>query len=269
MKFITIILTALSMLFLPAQSPAPSPRYTPKLPPPPCSISPPLSPLFLGTASGGALDATPAAPPANALTTPGPNLWITVMTNIASVDLITLHMVNVEIKDGTTSTFPTPNGGLPTAGNFAGGSTYSLLVPTGWAGRVAFNKAGSPIVGDESLIEDSYMMQKNTSLNYPLGDVDVSYVDGYTYPITCKCRASGPKLTGCVDPKLWQQGKDCPGVGAGGACRNPIRDEKMITYAHEWFAPCAGRLYTFPMDDKANSNGQCQSGTVDCEIHPK
>ncbi|KAK0741864.1 hypothetical protein B0T21DRAFT_283077 [Apiosordaria backusii] len=80
-----------------------------------------------------------------------------------------------------------------------------------------------------------------------------------------------PFLSGCDDPKLWQQSLACPDLNVHGACRNPHRDrdEGQITYAHEWFKACQGEAYTFPKDDEANSNGECQSGIVNCQILPK
>ncbi|KAK3998159.1 hypothetical protein QBC44DRAFT_386475 [Cladorrhinum sp. PSN332] len=217
------------------------------------------------TASGGALDPTPAAPRPGAQTTPGPDIFTFAFTNLAGEDLTTLHVLNAD----PSITYTPPINGIPIPGVFAKGSTYSILAPTGWAGRVAVNKAGSAITGWESLIEGSYHIPPTSNQTYPYGCVDVSYVDGYTYPIICKCRATNKFLSGCIDPKLWSQAKPCPDVGEHGACKNPYRLEKEIGHAHEWFAPCAGRAYTFSKDDDATSNGDCQSGTMDCEIHPK
>ncbi|KAK0662539.1 hypothetical protein QBC41DRAFT_359591 [Cercophora samala] len=78
-------------------------------------------------------------------------------------------------------------------------------------------------------------------------------------------------LSGCDSPKLWSQSIACPDKNDHGACRNPHRDleDGQIKYAHEWFKACQGRAYTFPKDDAANSNGECQSGIVNCQILPK
>ncbi|KAK4168252.1 hypothetical protein QBC43DRAFT_341537 [Cladorrhinum sp. PSN259] len=180
----------------------------------------------------GALAPTPHAPPVGARTTQGPDIFTFAYTNLAGVDLTTTHD---KIPDA-----PTPIGGMPGPGIMKKGATASILAPTAWAGKIP----------------------------WPYGVVDVSYVDGYTLPIICKCRAAGVFMGGCIDPKLWQQSLPCPSNNGQGACKNPHRGTDA-TEAHRWFAPCAGRAYTFDGDNTATHNGLCQSGTVDCEIHPK
>ncbi|KAK3998162.1 hypothetical protein QBC44DRAFT_363689 [Cladorrhinum sp. PSN332] len=186
----------------------------------------------------GALAPTPVAPPADARTTP-----------------------KAPMNPGVS----TPIGGQPGPGIMKKGATASILAPTGWSGRVSFNEADKRIQGDESLIEAGYTVQTKP---WPYGVVDVSYVDGYTLPIICKCRSTGAFTGGCIDPKLWQQSLPCPNDNGQGACKNPHRGIDA-TEAHPWFAPCAGRAYTFDADNTATHNGICQSGTVDCEIHPR
>ncbi|KAK4204694.1 hypothetical protein QBC40DRAFT_249766 [Triangularia verruculosa] len=228
-----------------------------------------------GTALGGALDPHPKIDPDSPVTglTAPPN-WKIRVTNKAGVSLTTLHVKNAPKSTGLPD-LPDPIGGIPPPGNMAPESVFEYAVPTGWSGRIAFAEAGKLIVGDESLIEASFEVQvdeKNVPIvNYALGDIDVSYVDGYTFPIMCSCAADNRFLSGCDSPKLWGQSIACPDKNPHGACRNPHRDKDQgqVTYAHEWFKGCQGRAYTFPKDDKANSNGQCQSGTVNCQILPK
>lgn len=145
------------------------------------------------------------------------------------------------------------------------GAVASAVAPTGWAGKISFNVAGKKVVGDETLIEAAY---KLTTESWPYGIVDVSYADGYTVPITCKCRSTGRSLSGCVNPKLWQQSLPCSSPNGEGACKNPMRGIGTKV-AHPWFQPCQGKAYTFDDGNEAVSSGECQSGIIDCEIHPK
>jgi hypothetical protein len=73
------------------------------------------------------------------------------------------------------------------------GATGSFAVPTGWAGNIAINKAGSAITGDDSLIESSFVVADGDTV--AVADVDVSYVTGFTVPVTCSC--AGRVVTGC------------------------------------------------------------------------
>ncbi|KAK0741865.1 hypothetical protein B0T21DRAFT_283359 [Apiosordaria backusii] len=152
---------------------------------------------------------------------------------------------------------------MPPPGDWPAGAVNTAVVPTGHAGRIAFAKKGKIINGWESLVE--YSLIKDKKLGFGVGDIDVSYVDGFTYPILCTCK--GVRLSGCYD-NLWTQGKTCPEENGQGACKNPHRMKKDIDHAHEWFKLCEHKAYTYSKDDQANSNGKCQSGTVECEIMP-
>ena len=140
--------------------------------------------------------------------------------------------------------------GCPGPGPLATSATTDIVFPTGWAGRMI---VGKKIKDGASLIEGS-----TTGWN----DIDVSYVDGYSVPITC----SNDKevLTGCnID--LWNTG----------TCPNSDPDDKSICHnpaaasangpATPFFAPCQGAAYTFPNDNIANS-GNTQSKLVTCCI---
>lgn len=97
--------------------------------------------------------------------------------------------------------------------------------------------------------------------NYRPG-VDVSYVDGYSVPITCSC--GGVPVTGCNIP-LFLQGRTCPQPGPGDKviCYNP---KKVINNgpADPFFQPCQGAAYTYPNDHTANAFGKCDSGDIQC-----
>ena len=133
--------------------------------------------VVLGTASGGALDPL-ATRPANVGPKPafagGPDLTISVVNSFGSP---------LSIFYGSNVGAPTPVGN-PGPGVIT--SSTKVLFPSGWAGRITIGKTYDP---DGSKIEASY-----SSPNY-VPDVDVSYVDGFSVPISCSC--SGVAVTGC------------------------------------------------------------------------
>lgn len=196
--------------------------------------------VVLGTASGGALDPKATRPP-------------TADTVDFSGDLL-LNIVN---KQGyALSIFYGSNSGPSISGNPGSGvlsasATTQLAVPTLYAGRA--------IIGPDYDVKAS-KIEWNWS-NVP--DVDVSYVDGYSIPITCSCQ--GVAVTGC-NKALWHDGIACPDVVAG-VCYNPEYDVPNGP-ANAFFAPCQGSAYTFPNDNGANSWNQCNSGVIDCCVGP-
>lgn len=58
----------------------------------------------------------------------------------------------------------------------ASGATSAFAVPTGWAGNVAINDAGSSITDDDSLIEANFIVPASGGYTVAVADVDVSYV---------------------------------------------------------------------------------------------
>ena len=136
-----------------------------------------LSSTTLGTASGGPLDPLATHPPASGpkpAFAGGSDLTINVFNSVGS----------------PLSIFYGSNVGAPTPINNPGSGTLSsstqVLFPSGWAGRITIGGNYDP---KGSKIEASY-----SSPNY-VPDVDVSYVDGYSVPITCSC--TGVAVTGC------------------------------------------------------------------------
>lgn len=128
--------------------------------------------VVLGTASGGALDPKATRPP-------------TADKVEFSGDLL-LNIVN---KQGYAlsifygSGAPPSISGNPGSGVLAASATTQLAVPTLFAGRA--------IIGPDYDVKASKIEWNWT--NVP--DVDVSYVDGYSVPITCSCQ--GTAVTGC------------------------------------------------------------------------
>ncbi|KAL6721139.1 hypothetical protein ACLMJK_000239 [Lecanora helva] len=130
------------------------------------------------------------------------------------------------------------------------GTKTQVVYPTGWAGRIY---VGSTINSADSKIEGS-----TTGAN----DIDVSYVDGYSVPITCSVGKT--PVTGCnID--LWSVSGNCANpVGDHNVCLNPMQGVANGP-AGAWFLPCQGAAYTFPNDNIAN-DGDTGTPNVSCCI---
>ncbi|KAF3766432.1 hypothetical protein M406DRAFT_222992, partial [Cryphonectria parasitica EP155] len=154
---------------------------------------------------------------------------------------------------------PTASGGAIANGVIANGATATFAVPSGYAGNVAVNDGNYELTGDDSLIELSYVVADG--YDFPIADVDISYVNGFSAAITCQC--SGVYVVGC-NTNLFTTGITCADNDGENACVNPERASTTDTTAAPFFAPCAGAAYTFPNDNGANSWGACQSGVIEC-----
>ncbi|MCJ1382931.1 hypothetical protein MMC17_006044 [Xylographa soralifera] len=166
------------------------------------------------------------------------------MTNAYGTPLSLSYASNAA-ADGTY--YPPPIGN-PTPAVLPPGATTAIVYPTGWAGRITVGKVNTD---QGSKIEGS-----TTGAN----DVDVSYVDGYTVPITCS--SLGVPVTGC-NVELFHQGIACDGTlsDGGSTCQNPKQGQPNGP-ASPFFAVCAGAAYTYPNDNDAN-NGHVDT-TVTC-----
>ncbi|POS81015.1 hypothetical protein DHEL01_v200588 [Diaporthe helianthi] len=166
---------------------------------------------------------------------------------------------------------PGPVSGGTGTGTLKPGQTATLVAPQDWAGNVAVNLVRDPetnekynMNGDVSLLEGSLMSWGGHGYRV---DMDVSYVNGFSVPITCSCNADSAVLSGC-SLDLWTTGSSCSGAAGTdngqGACANPLRpDDSAQLGATSFFAPCEGAAFTWPRDD-ANSEGMCQSAQVTC-----
>ena len=192
----------------------------------------------LATALGGALDPQVTRSPNvnNAKLAVGAGLTIQVTNSFGA---------GLSISYQSNAGAPTPVGNPQPS--TLGASTQAVF-PTGWAGRI---NIGKTLDSRGSKIEASFT-------NLP--DVDISYVDGYTIPITCSC--GGQVVTGCNIP-LFHDGRTCPNIGPGPICINP-QVSVPNGPATPFFAPCAGAAYTYPNDNLANSYGQCNNGVISC-----
>ena len=165
-----------------------------------------------------------------------------ISTNLSpylTISLSNVHGRQLSLSFGSNKGAPTPLND-PGATNLANASVTRYLFPTGWAGRVYVGPNLNPY---GSKIEASYTGPP---------DVDVSYVDGYSVPITCS--SEGVPVCGCNIELFQQSGISCDLLEDGPVCLNPAQN---IPYgpAPPFFAACAGSAYTFPYDDRANVGG--------------
>ncbi|KAM7214386.1 hypothetical protein V8F06_010224, partial [Rhypophila decipiens] len=142
----------------------------------------------------------------------------------------------------------------------------TLLTPRGWAGNMAVGEARFGMPGGRSgLIEGSFLQQAPS--NEWLFCMDVSYVAGYTVPMVCYCGDTTAPISGCKD-HLFEKAFKCPAVdfdAAKGSCHNPKMNSADFSLA-PFFAPCAGRAYSFPGDHDALANAKCQTKSLLCII---
>ncbi|KAI4177350.1 MAG: hypothetical protein LQ343_000330 [Gyalolechia ehrenbergii] len=136
--------------------------------------------------------------------------------------------------------------GSPQPTSLGVAAVTGYAVPSGWAGRVNVGKINHVA---NSKIEGSFYGAGN-------GDIDISYVDGYSVPITCS--VGGKVVSGC-NLELFDQGCNSPDVpseiGPDGKPAVCLNDARVNAWgpASSFFAPCAGAAYTFPNDNDANT----------------
>jgi len=178
------------------------------------------------------------------------------------------------------------NGDNVKPGTLSTGATAVFAVPTGWGGNVFIADAAHEISDNDSLLEGSYGNQMGSIQT----DIDVSYVNGFSVPILCKCHNKNKanqftKVTGCNIDLFSQAGcsnsggtGNCGkctiqpdgtgGLDGNGACKNPKRgsgatDANVIP--DPFFEPCSGQAYLFPFDGDGGNNGNSVcSGSVTC-----
>jgi hypothetical protein len=178
----------------------------------------------------------------------------TVSTSAATTVDMTIAITNLygtqlSLSFGVNSGFPTPLcNSQPTM--LPDSSSTQYIYPTGWAGRVAIGPNLSPY---GSKIEGSYTGPP---------DIDVSYVDGYSVPITCSSEEVA--ITGCNIDLFNQPGITCNNKIDGPICLNPAQNVPDGP-APCFFEACAGAAYTYPNDNKANVSN-LRSNLVSCCI---
>ena len=173
---------------------------------------------------------------------------------VMNVSHMTIAVTNrlgkdVSLSFGSNAGGPTPVGNpSPTALLDNGFTQYAF--PTGWAGRICVGPNFNP---NGSKIEGSYTGPP---------DIDVSYVDGFSVPITCS--SEDTPVTGCNIDLFKQPGISCYKQVEGPVCLNPAKDIALGP-APLFFAACKGAAYTYPTDDAANVSN-LKSTLVSCCI---
>ncbi|MCJ1455410.1 hypothetical protein MMC28_005765 [Mycoblastus sanguinarius] len=158
-----------------------------------------------------------------------------------SGDYITIAMTNIygnqlSLSFGSNAGYPSPVGN-PSATTLPNNTFTQYAFPTGWAGRIYVGLNLNP---NGSKIEGSYTGPP---------DIDVSYVDGYTVPITCSSK--GTAVSGCNIDLFEQPGTPCNNQVDGPVCLNSAQNIPNGP-APPFFAACAGAAYTYPYDNDAN-----------------
>ena len=133
---------------------------------------------------------------------------------------------------------PSPVGN-PTATTLSHDALTQYAFPTGWAGRIYVGPNLNP---NGSKIEGSFTGPP---------DIDVSYVDGYSVPITCS--SEGIAMSGCNIDLFKQPGIPCNDLVDGPVCLNSAQNLAGGP-APPFFTACAGAAYTYPDDNDANAS---------------
>lgn len=171
-----------------------------------------------------------------------------------SADYMTISITNVYGSQLSLSFLSNAGGpapvGNPSATVLPDNSPTQYAFPTGWAGRIY---VGSNTDYRSSKIEGS--------LTGP-PDIDVSYVDGYSVPITCS--SEGTAVSGCNIDLFKQPGITCNNQVDGPVCLNPAQNIADGP-APPFFKACAGAAYTYPNDNNANVSN-LKSNLVSCCI---
>ena len=184
-----------------------------------------------------------------ALTTDTPNVTPTITEDYMTVAITNSFKADLSLSLGSNVGAPSAIGNPPAA-LFPEASLTQYVFPTGWAGRIYVGPNTNP---DGSKIEGSYTGPP---------DIDVSYVDGYSVPITCS--SEDVPVSGCNIDLFNQEGIFCANQVVGPVCLNSAQNSPQGP-APLFFAACAGAAYTFPKDDRANQ-GNLRSNLVSCCI---
>lgn len=169
-------------------------------------------------------------------------------------DYMTISMTNaygksLSLSFGSNSGAPSPLGN-PSATILPNRAFTQYTFPSGWAGRIYVGPNLNPF---GSKIEGSYTGPP---------DIDVSYVDGYSVPITCS--SEGVPVSGCNIDLFQQVGVSCTNKVDGPVCLNPAQGIADGP-APPFFAACRGAAYTYPNDNDANVSN-LKSSQVSCCI---
>ena len=195
-----------------------------------------------------------AANPCQMRTSTASEIPSTTATSKSPSDYMTISIINsygsqMLLSFGTDWGSSVPLGN-PSTAVLPVTSTTEFVFPTGWAGRIA---VGPNFNSDGSKIEGSFTGPP---------DIDVSYVDGYSVPITCS--SEGAAFTGCNIELFKQPGINCTSLVDGPLCLNSGRNLPDGP-APAFFAACIHAAYIYPNDNLAN-RGNLPSKAISCCI---
>ena len=156
-------------------------------------------------------------------------------------DCITILIINIYGTQLSVS-FDSDVGGPSLIGNPSATVLPNALLtqyafPAGWAGRIYIGPNTNPF---GSKIEGSIISPPN---------IDISYIDGYSVPITCS--SNGVAVSGCNIDLFKQPGIIYNNQIDGPVCLNSVRNIAGRP-TPPFFAACAGAAYTYPNDNNAN-----------------
>lgn len=176
----------------------------------------------------------------------GPSSTVSVIEPVSTGTDLTITVTNVygtQLSLSFASNVPGPSPiGDPQPTVLANSASTQYIFPTGWGGNININ----PIFNiNGSKIEASFIDG--------MTDVDVSYVDGFSVPITCSL--GDTVLTGCNIDLFKQTDVTCETEVEGPVCINPTRFTLFDGPPAPFFAACAGAAYTFPLDNSSNWYG--------------
>jgi hypothetical protein len=182
-------------------------------------------------------------------------LTITFKAEDSEAERIQIDFSNGRYPDPKTGMLIDLPGPLQYKGNGPLGQSTQVILPAGFSGTFHFGNTGSH---RQTKVEASLQWRNGVLVSA----INVSYVDGYSYPSTCTCDEDGEVIAGCnID--LFATNR-CPDHLADGSCANPNKD--TLNWATPFFRPCQGASYTFPNDDGATADGFCPSNKYTCHI---
>ena len=205
-----------------------------------CPSAPTVTINLGETGSISASSTVTSAPEARSTATDGSGSYMTIaMTNVYGKQL------SLSFASNAGGPSPVDN---PSATTLPDNAFTQYAFPTGWARRIYVGPNLNP---DGSKIEGSYTGPP---------DIDISYVDGYSVPITCS--SEGTAVSGCNIDLFKQPGIPCNSQVDGPVCLNSAQNIPNGP-APPFFAACAGAAYTYPNDNDANVSN-LKSKLVSC-----
>ena len=166
-----------------------------------------------------------------------------------TISITNVYGTQLSLSFGSNADGPSPIGN-PLATILPDTSPTQYAFPTGWAGRIYVGPNTNPM---DSKIEGSFTDPP---------DIDVSYVDGYSVPITCS--SEGTAVSGCNIDLFKQSGIICNNQVHGPVCLNSaqiIADGS----APPFFTSCAEAAYTYSHDNEVNVSN-LKSNLISCCI---